>query len=361
VNRKTFLKLLGAGAALSGDSLFASATSQAHPQFGMWIGGERSAEVWKRTLARMRNVGITMVLPNTPHEKLHTLEMIVPLASNEGIDVHVWRPTMLNGGPLKTHPEWYGVSRSGKSTADKPPYVDYYRFLCPNREEVQAYLRDQIRQLAEVPGIKSVHLDYIRFPDVILPVALWPKYNLVQDKEYPDFDFCYCEVCRAKFRQQSGVDPMRLDDPPSNQAWVEFRWNSITNIVGMLCDDVHAAGKLLTAAVFPTPTIARQLVRQDWVNWKIDALMPMIYNGFYKEPVTWVGSATRQGVTGLGGTKPLYTGVYIPDLSPDDMETATSLALGAGAAGVVYFDANALSDEHWARLARINSGSARSS
>jgi hypothetical protein len=74
-----------------------------------------------------------------------------------------------------------------------------------------------------------------------------------------------------------------------------------------------------------------------------------------------VGSATRQGVTGLGGTKPLYTGVYIPDLSPDDMETATSLALGAGAAGVVYFDANALSDEHWARLARINSGSARSS
>src|SRR5688572_6477418 len=109
----------------------------------MWLSGEKTAEEWKRTFEHMRQAGITMVLPNTPHEKLATLDTIVPLATNEGIDVHVWRPTMLNGGPLKEHPEWYAVSRSGKSTADKPPYVDYYRFLCPNREEVQAYLRDQ--------------------------------------------------------------------------------------------------------------------------------------------------------------------------------------------------------------------------
>jgi hypothetical protein len=360
VNRKTFLQWLGASAALGGTDLFAARSTTARPQLGMWMGNDyQSADEWKRAFERMRKAGITMVLPNTPHEKLATLDTIVPLAANEGIDVHVWRVAMLNTGPLKEHPEWYGISRSGKSTAVQPPYVDYYRFLCPNREEVQEYLRAQIRQLADVPGIKSVHLDYIRFPDVILPVGLWSKYNLVQDKEYPDFDFCYCDVCRAKFKAEGGVDPLTLADPPANAEWVQFRWDSITKIVRMFYDDVHERGKLLTAAVFPTPVLARQLVRQDWVNWSIDAVMPMIYNGFYNQPVAWVAEATRQGVSGLGATRPLYSGVYVPDLSPDDLEAATRYALGAGAAGVVYFDAHAMTDPHWDRLTRISETSAR--
>jgi hypothetical protein len=331
MDRKQFLQRLGAGVALGPtgfDALMhdnAASGRAPRPQFGVWSGNNyRNAEECKRAFERMRKAGITMVLPNTSHEKLASLEMIVPAAKNEGIDVHVWRVAMLNTGPLNTHPEWYGISRSGKSTATDPPYVGYYRFLCPNREEVQEYLRNQMRQLADVPGIKSVHLDYIRFPDVILPVGLWPKYKLVQDREYPDFDFCYCEVCREKFRKQTGLDPLKLDDPASNQAWVKFRWDTITSIVSMFYEDVHARGKLLTGAVFPTPTLARQLVRQDWVNWKIDALMPMIYNGFYNEPVSWVGDATKQGVTALHGSKPLYSGIYIPDLSPDQMTEATA-------------------------------------
>ncbi|HEX6559497.1 MAG TPA: hypothetical protein VF021_08540, partial [Longimicrobiales bacterium] len=179
MNRKTFLKLLGAATAVGVNGLEAFARPGPRPQFGMWMGNNyKTAEEWKRAFERMRKAGITMVLPNTPHEKLATLDMIVPAARNEGIDVHVWRVAMLNTGPLQEHPEWYGVSRSGHSTAVKPPYVDYYRFLCPNRPEVQQYLRAQIRQLADVPGIKSVHLDYIRFPDVILPVGLWSKYHL---------------------------------------------------------------------------------------------------------------------------------------------------------------------------------------
>ncbi len=66
-------------------------------------------------------------------------------------------------------------------------------------------------------GLGSYHLDYIRYPDVILPVALWPKYNLVQDKEYPEFDFCYCDVCRDEFKNASGVDPKAIADPPSTR------------------------------------------------------------------------------------------------------------------------------------------------
>ncbi len=353
MDRKSFIKLLGAGTLGLGrfDSLFAAGAKQ---QYGVWISRPYATrDEWQRAFARMHAAGITMVLPNISHEQLDTLDTIVPLATAEGLDMHVWRVAMLNAQPLQEHPEWYGISRSGHSTAVKPPYVDYYRFLCPNRPEVEEYLRARIRQLADVAGIKSVHLDYIRFPDVILPVGLWDKYQLVQDKEYPDFDFCYCEVCREKFRALTGVDPLKLDDPPAHQAWVQFRWDSITRLVSAFYDDVHARGKLLTAAVFPTPALARQLVRQDWVNWRIDELMPMIYNGFYKEPVSWIATAVRQGVAALPTNRPLHSGVFIPDLTPADMVTATQISFAAGAAGVVYFDARAMTDAHWQKLATL--------
>ena len=359
MDRKAFLKLAGLAAAgmTRLDALYANPVK---PQFGVWIGGYyTTGDEWKRAFERMRKAGITMVLPNVSHEQLETLNTIVPLAANEGLAVHVWRVVMMNAQPLQDHPDWYAVSRSGHSTAVKPPYVDYYRFMCPSRAEVQEYLRAQMRELAAVPGIKSVHLDYIRFPDVILPVGLWQKYNLVQDQEYPDFDFCYCEVCRELFRAQTGLDPLRLEDPPANDAWVRFRWTAITNLVDRIYEDVHAHGKQLTAAVFPTPLLARQLVRQDWVNWRSDGLMPMIYHNFYNETVPWIGSAAADGVRALGATTPLYSGVFIPSLTPDEMQTATTVSLAAGAAGVIYFDARAFSAAHWQKLATLTANHQR--
>jgi hypothetical protein len=35
------------------------------------------------------------------------------------------------------------------------------------------------------------------------------------------------------------------------------------------------------------------------------------------------------------------------------MQTATTVSLAAGAAGVIYFDARALSDAHWQKLAAV--------
>ena len=109
---------------------------------------------------------------------------------------------------------------------------------------------------------------------------------------------------------------------PDNGAWRQYRYDSITAVVAELADVTHKAGKLLTAAVFPTPDIARRLVRQDWTKWKVDAVLPMVYNGFYKEGVPWVERATREGVRALAGRIPLYSGLYVPDLSPADLAAA---------------------------------------
>ena len=125
---------------------------------------------------------------------------------------------------------------------------------------------------------------------------------------------------------------MRIPDPPDNGAWRQYRYDSITAVVAELADVTHKAGKLLTAAVFPTPDIARRLVRQDWTKWTVDAILPMVYNGFYKEGVPWV---------------------YVPDLSPADLTAAVEGALAGGARGISVFQGNMLTPDYLSSVAPI--------
>ena len=45
-----------------------------------------------------------------------------------------------------------------------------------------------------------VHLDYVRFPDVVLPVSLWKNYGIEQTSELPNM-IINCEVCRKMFKE----------------------------------------------------------------------------------------------------------------------------------------------------------------
>lgn len=359
MNRKQFLALMASGAlGMAGRRLpaFAAPTDAAPAAFPQknwaWVGGDFSdVESLKPKFAQWRAAGIDALLVHVREPDV--LARVVPVAAAEGLETHAWIPTMMRGGMEEAHPEWYAVNRLGKSTATDPPYVPYYKFLCPTREPVRAYLAEDYRRMAEVPGVTSLHLDYIRYPDVILPIALWEKYDLVQDKEYPPFDYCYCDVCRAKFKDEHGVDPLDLEDPPASEAWRRFRYDRITEVVARLADVAHAGDRQLTAAVFPTPDIARRLVRQDWPRWNLDAVMPMIYHSFYEKPVAWIEEATRAGVTALGGRIPLYAGLFVPALTPDELAEAARRARAGGAAGIVIFEAKAPTPEHWNKLSTV--------
>jgi len=353
MDRRKFLATLGAGV-VSAASRPARAFQPAEGRRAKnwaWLRGEvTSLDEWRRGLARIRGFGIDAVLiGGTPD----FYRRVVPAAAAEGLELHAWMFTMMRGEYAAAHPDWYAVSRKGTSTAVKPPYVDYYKFMCPSRAEVRQAIVAFVRELSGIDGLGSIHLDYIRYPDVILPIALWPKYNLVQDREYPEFDFCYCAVCREAFRKQSGVDPASLDDPAGHAAWLQYRYDSITRVVREVAAEAHAARKIVTAAVFPTPAIAKRLVRQDWTNWDVDAVLPMVYNGFYKEDVPWIQRATREGVDALAGRIPLYTGLYVPDLPPADLAAAAERAFAGGARGISVFEGNTLTPAHWAALAPV--------
>ncbi len=365
MRRRTFLEKLGASLASAtvapwlaaraaaattgpGSGRYAGSAAAADFTAWTWVHGNArdAAPEWRARFARFRAAGISGVLVGGGDTTT-----LADAAHAEGLRFHRWTWIMNRSSDdwvKKNHPEWFDVNRKGESSLDHPPYVPYYQWLCPTRPEVREYLRGVVDEVATHPGVDGVHLDYIRHPDVILPRGLWSKYRLVQDHEMPEYDFCYCEVCRTAFRAQSATDPLQLPDPSADQAWREFRWNSITGVVRELSGAVRGRGKQITAAVFPTPTIARKLVRQAWDQWPLDAVFPMLYHGFYEEDIPWIGRAAREGVRALPATEPLYAGLYLPDLDPSSLGVAIRAARDGGARGVSFFDSNGLTDGHLA-------------
>jgi len=261
-------------------------------------------------------------------------------AKAQKLEAHRWMWTMNRGEKtlLDSHPEWYAINRKGESCADKPPYVNYYRWLCPSKPEVQQYLKDQVNAILQKDYVDGIHLDYIRFCDVILPVNLYSKYGIEETREFPEYDYCYCDTCRSKFKAWRGTDIKDIQLPEASLSWRLFRYNAVNNIVNSLAVVAGNYKKPITAAVFPTPEVARRNVRQDWTNWNLNGVCPMIYHGFYKEKVEWIGDAVTEGIHFLNGKFPLYAGLYLSDFkNNDELHRGITLALQHGASGVSLF------------------------
>ena len=332
-------------------SISENLTTENSFEFGVWTtaNNKKSNEDYAEEFKKYKSAGIDEVLINTGTDP-ELLKRITPIAIENGLKVHAWIMAMNRPGDtiaLK-HPEWYAVSREGKSCFDTRPYVGYYQWLCPTREESRNHVLGLVEGLAKVDGIESVHLDYIRFSDIFLPIGLLPKYDLVQDEELPEFDFCYCDVCVSEFEKIHHKNPKDIKNPDIDMEWKQFRLNAVRNVVNDAYEIVEKYNKKLTAAVFPYPEMADHMVRQRWDKWTIDEVYPMIYHGFYNEEVDWIGFATKQGVEdvkdkGIG----VNTGIYMPDFkSVEDFKQAIFLAKENGAKGITFFDGPAIKPEY---------------
>jgi uncharacterized lipoprotein YddW (UPF0748 family) len=320
-------------------------------KYGTWITSnkKKTNEAYIAEFKSYKNAGIDELLINTGTDP-QELARLVPLAANEGLKVHAWIMAMNRPGDtiaLK-NPDWYAVSKEGKSCFDTRPYVGYYQWLCPTREESRNHVLGLVEGLAKVEGIESVHLDYIRFSDIFLPIGLLPKYDLVQDEELPEFDFCYCDVCVNEFEKIHHKNPRNIKNTAIDMEWKQFRLNAVRNVVNDAYEIVHKYHKNLTAAVFPYPEMADHMVRQRWDKWTINEVYPMIYHGFYNEEVDWIGFATKQGVEDVKDKEiAINTGIYMPDFkSVEEFKQAIILAKENGAKGVTFFDGPAISEEY---------------
>ena len=380
MTKREFLHTLGAAAVAFGgrDPLaVAPAPASGHAATGagqprrlknfVWMRPSlaKTAADWQRDFDLMRASGIHGIIPEIygggqalfQSSRLPVraawLETIIPLATAAGLEVHAWMWSMPCSIPevIKAHPDWYNVNAKGESAVDKPAYVGYYKFLDPARPEVREFVRDTVRELAAIPGLTGIHLDYIRHPDAILPSGLWSKYGIVQDKVYPAYDYGYTEYSRRAFKAKTGIDPIELADPESNAAWLQYRLDSVVDLVNdYLVPAAHAGGKTISAAVFPGPSLAKTMVRQDWGRFKLDAFLPMLYHTFYQAGPEFVKTYTEEAVRTVKA--PVHSGLFVGPLNPAAFTQTIEMALAGGAAGVSIFDAGAMNAERWALLSK---------
>jgi len=329
-----------------------------------WLGGPGNASDMelKEYFSDLKNKGIDGLMYNGGQDPA-TYVRVGKIAKEVGLEFFTWIPTMIQRNNPALNKEWYAINGLGESAFDKPAYVNYYKFLCPSREEVYQFLEEMYGKIADIQEVDGIHLDYIRFPDVILAEGLWKKYNLVMDKEYPQFDYCYCEQCVGNFKEKTGIDIKTVDNPSEVEEWKQFRYDLITHIVNRLADMVHSKNKQINAAVFPGPnSIAKKIVRQEWDKWNLDAFYPMNYNDFYLKGTTWIGEVSKEAINALNGEKPVYSGLFIcpnpdkkneePDpenhgLTPEELEPAIRESIKNGAAGICLFTPRRMTDAHW--------------
>jgi len=365
MNRKQFIDLMIAGTAgISMSPLLNSCSTPSPltltkdlPQYWIWLRPQlgQTDDDWKRTFAEIKGMGIQAVLPqvfssdkalfNIPdyETKEPLLERLVPLAHEAGLEIHAWMWTMPCNNPriLEAHPDWYVVNRNGDPAHSHPAYVDYYKFLCPRKPEVRSFVEARVKALAAIPELDGIHLDYVRMPDVILAEGLQPKYDIVQDQEYPEYDYCYCDTCRKGYRLKTGQDPMDIDDPQRDEAWYQYRYDAVVGMVNEhLVPAAKAKDKTITAAVFPN----WESVRQQWHEFNLDAFLPMLYQGFYNEDIGWIGEQTSQAISRFQDPKPIYSGLFLPHLKEGEIELAVRSAVEGGAKGFCLFAYNDMNE-----------------
>ncbi len=312
--------------------------------FATWASGgnEFDKNVWKNKFELYKELGISEVLVGGSPD---FLKQLVQLADKNNIKIHAWIWTLNrpNDSIANKHPEWYSVNRKGKNSLEYRAYVDYYQWLSPFHPEAREYIKSNIRKLTEIKGLASIHLDYVRYVDVILGKDLQKKYNLIQDHEMPEYDYGYHPIAREGFKNIFEYDPIDLKNPELSAEWHQYRLNAVTSLVNELVEIAHKKGYKMSAAVFPFPEMARQTVRQAWNNWNLDSAYPMIYQNFYSENINWIGFATQQCVSDVNF--PVFAGLYSPALKdPKDLEKAIRLVKTKGASGISIFMADNLNE-----------------
>lgn len=384
MDKRTFLKHLGTGAlSLTASSWLLSSCQNNSQESGnstqpiltekekFWIWARPQADWsnddWKAKLSQAREAGINALLlevynGNKTFYQGGQLPMqedlvsrIAPMCHELGMEFHAWMWTMplTNADMVEKHPDWYAVNGLGEPAHTDPAYVPYYKFMCPCHPEVQDYVAGNVASLARIPEVDGVHLDYVRLPDVILAKGLQPKYDIVQDKEYPQYDYSYSTYCREQFKEQTGIDPLTdLEDPAANEEWRQFRYDAVSNMVNnRLVPEARQQGKMITAAVFPN----WESVRQAWHTWDLDAFLPMLYHNFYERDLDFIQEHTRKALERMNTPKPIYSGLFIPEIDPEQLDAAIREGLDGGASGSSFFALGAIQDAHWKALKKVTS------
>ncbi|MGH0031869.1 MAG: glycoside hydrolase family 10 protein [Myxococcota bacterium] len=279
------------------------------------------------------------------------LALLLQQASERGLRVHAWvnvlslsknadAPILADLGREVVH-----TDRQGRSLLDYPgheiPQPDrrWYRmgtpgvYLDPAAPGVAERLAATFAELlARYPQIEGLHLDYIRYPDV-LPYAPGSRFGV-------GHDFGYGGPTRARFREETGQEaPFGERIGPAN-AWDDWRRQKVTDLVAGIAAAARQTrpGVVMSAAVWTYADRGYLVLGQDWRGWLEDGLLDLALPMSYTRDDRLL-RYMAQGFAGLPYGDRIWVGLgsWLFAEAPERAVAQIGIVREAGVAGLALF------------------------
>jgi uncharacterized lipoprotein YddW (UPF0748 family) len=188
--------------------------------------------------------------------------------------------------------------------------------------------------------LDGLHLDYIRYPDV-LPFTPGSRFGV-------GLDLGHGAPTRERFRRETGLEPPSPPERLGNaDAWDAWRRDRVTEVVARIRASLETArpDADLSAAVWSFADRAYLSVGQDWRRWLeeglLDFAVPMAYTldtRLFAYQAAELGSVPRADRVWLG------VGVWLFAKRPEAALAQLRAARDAGAAGDALFSWDAIAE-----------------
>ena len=315
-------------------------SSDDYPVFWTWMEDREDLNL-DSLFVHMTEAGIDGLMLYVPDAESYRKAAV--LARENDVTLYAWIWTLRPRGDrdqlLKDHPDWFDYNRNGESLVDKRPYLDTYAFLSAAVPEVREYVRENIRQVCQIDGIEGICLDYCRIVDRILPVSLSYKYEKVHDSIFfPEYDYGYHPEALKRFEAEFGYNPKSVADPSRDSLWCAFRERMITEVANIAAEVAHSYGKKVCASPFVSVELASVMVGQNYSQWDLDLVFPMVYSDFYSMEPGFVYDAMVRNMENRNPETEIFCGLGAElggtyESLLEDMDAAFS----AGASGISLY------------------------
>jgi uncharacterized lipoprotein YddW (UPF0748 family) len=189
------------------------------------------------------------------------------------------------------------------------------------------------------PELDGVHLDYIRFPDV-LPFAPGSRFGV-------GLDFGHSASTRALFRDQTGLEPPGPKSTANADAWDAWRRDRVTSLVAAIRSAARAVKPDLeiSAAVIPYADRAYLSLMQDWRRWLEDGLLEFaVAMAYTRDDRVLRYHAESFARSALGDRIWLGLGTWIFADEPARALEQIRIGQAAGAAADAFFSYDAIAE-----------------
>lgn len=285
------------------------------------------------------------------------LRALIAAAHAEGLRVHAWVNVLSlaarRGGPLLAAlgPGAVQTDRDGRSLLDYPalqvPDAERLRvrlgtpavWIDPGAPGVAPRVAAVFAELAaRYPELDGLHLDYIRYPDV-LPFTPGARFDV-------GLDFGFGEATRARFREQTGLDAPFGRDSRNASAFDDWRREQVTQVVREIGNSTRAAhpGLEVSAAVWAYPERAYLSLMQDFGRWLDEDLLDFAVAMAYARDPRLFTLQTRTSVAAGGPRTWIGLGVWLFSSDPPGAARQLAEARSTGASGVALFSYDALAE-----------------